>query len=365
MSNKKGVILYIDDEQSNLIAFTAAFRRYYTVHTASSAREGMEILKKEPIQLIITDQRMPEMTGVQFLEAIINEYPNPIRMILTGFSDVSAIIRAINSGRILRYITKPWTEGELKQIIDQGLKLYEVEEKNRALLVDLQREIAKQQVILNLFQKYVPEHVVREALALEDESHYTETRIISVLFSDIRNFSGLAEVLPPEDLVKLLNDYFTLMSECIKKNKGYVNKFLGDGILAIFGAPVSYIDNPANAVLCGLEMLEVLKEFNARYASQINRELKIGIGISTGEVVVGNIGSKDRIEYTAIGDTVNVAFRIESLTHDKDNTLLISKSTYEPSKHLIEAEDFGLHSVKGREQKVYCYHVLGKRIDKE
>jgi response regulator RpfG family c-di-GMP phosphodiesterase len=110
LDTKKYNILYVDDEQHNLNSFKAAFRRHYNVYTALGAKEGIEVLNTNPIHLIITDQRMPEMTGVEFLEKAIGLYPETIRMILTGFSDVEDIIRAINTGRIYRYITKPWQE---------------------------------------------------------------------------------------------------------------------------------------------------------------------------------------------------------------------------------------------------------------
>ncbi|MCE2984100.1 MAG: response regulator [Parachlamydia sp.] len=359
MKPSKPVILYVDDEPSNLVSFTAAFRRHYTIYTAKSAKEGIEILRREPVHLIITDQRMPEMTGVQFLEAIIPEYPDSMRMILTGFSDVEAIIKAINSGRVLRYITKPWEEAELKQILDGALIVYDLERRNRELLANLQEEIAKQQSILNIFKKYVPEDVVKETLAAGDDNlTYSEGRIVSISFCDIRRFSALAERLTPAEIVKLLNNFFTAMSLCIKKNKGFVNKFLGDGILSIFGAPISSLDNQANAVMCGLEMLQIIKDFNNSPLA-LDTNISIGIGIHTGDVVVGNIGSSERIEYTAVGDAVNVACRIEELTHDEENCLLISETTYEATKDLIDAEDLGLQTIRGREEKVKVYKVIG------
>jgi serine phosphatase RsbU (regulator of sigma subunit) len=130
-------ILYVDDEEDNLTVFNSAFRRDYEVHLAKSGYEGLEILKKHPIQLIITDQRMPEMTGIQFLEKIIPDYPDCIRMILTGFSDIEAIIQAINTGRVYRYITKPWSKEELKINIDKALETFHLREQNRKLIEDL------------------------------------------------------------------------------------------------------------------------------------------------------------------------------------------------------------------------------------
>jgi signal transduction histidine kinase/AraC-like DNA-binding protein len=130
-------ILYVDDEEDNLTVFNSTFRRDYEVHLASSGEEGIEIMKKHKIHLVITDQRMPGMTGIQFLEKIIPDYPDCIRMILTGFSDIEAIIQAINTGRVYRYITKPWNKQELKINIDKGLETYNLREQNRKLIDDL------------------------------------------------------------------------------------------------------------------------------------------------------------------------------------------------------------------------------------
>ncbi|MBI5010878.1 MAG: SpoIIE family protein phosphatase [Bacteroidia bacterium] len=139
MSDKKSLppILYVDDEEDNLVVFKSTFRRDYEIHLAKSGMEGLEIMKKHPIQVIITDQRMPEMTGIQFLQKVIPDYPDCIRMILTGFSDIEAIIQAINTGRVYRYITKPWSREELKINIDKGLETYHLREQNRKLIDNL------------------------------------------------------------------------------------------------------------------------------------------------------------------------------------------------------------------------------------
>jgi len=137
LSNSKAYnILYVDDEIHNLNSFKAAFRRFYNVYTALSAKDGIEIMRETPIHLIITDQRMPEMTGVEFLEKAIGIQPESIRMILTGYSDVEDIIRAINTGRIYRYITKPWSEQELKLTIDLALESLDLKIRNTQLQED-------------------------------------------------------------------------------------------------------------------------------------------------------------------------------------------------------------------------------------
>lgn len=131
-------ILYIDDEQDNLTVFYSAFRRNFKVYLANSGPEGLEVMKKQTIHLVIADQRMPEMTGIEFLEKIKLEYPDCIRMVLTGFTDVEAIIEAINKGRVYRYITKPWSKDDLKMIIDHALETYELKQQNRKLFSDLE-----------------------------------------------------------------------------------------------------------------------------------------------------------------------------------------------------------------------------------
>ena len=132
-------VLYIDDEISNLISFNAIFREYYKIFTASSATEGQIILEKhnKEIQIIITDQRMPGMTGVEFLASIIDKFPEPIRILLTGYSDIQAVIDAVNKGQIYHYLSKPWNEENLKMVIDKAFELFALRDENKKLTKDL------------------------------------------------------------------------------------------------------------------------------------------------------------------------------------------------------------------------------------
>lgn len=136
-------ILYVDDEANNLIAFRAVFRTKYTVFTALSGLEGLEILSENEIHIIITDQRMPNMTGVEFLEEVITKYPTPIRILLTGYTDMSAIIDAINKGSIFQYLNKPWDEEELEEVIEKAYDVYlkkiEIMEENKELAITNQQ----------------------------------------------------------------------------------------------------------------------------------------------------------------------------------------------------------------------------------
>jgi response regulator RpfG family c-di-GMP phosphodiesterase len=135
--DEKIKILYVDDEVNNLNAFKASFRKLYDIHTATSAQEGKKILAEQHIEIIITDQRMPEITGVEFLESIINEYPDPMRILLTGYTDIQALVDAVNKGQIYRYMTKPWNEEELKMFVRQAYEVHELRRENKVLTESL------------------------------------------------------------------------------------------------------------------------------------------------------------------------------------------------------------------------------------
>ena len=186
-------ILYIDDEQDNLTVFYSAFRRNFNVYIANSALEGLEIMKKYTIHLVIADQRMPEMTGIEFLEKIKEKYPDCIRMVLTGFTDVEAIIQAINKGRVYRYITKPWSKDELKLTIDHALETYNLKKENKKLFSDL--EEANQTLEKKVIERTVKIESQRKELT--DSIQYA-SRIQSALLPQ------------KEELDKHLPSYFIL-----------------------------------------------------------------------------------------------------------------------------------------------------------
>ncbi len=151
LSSKKINVLYVDDEEHNLTSFKASFRRIFKVFTAISASEAREILKEQKVEIIITDQRMPNETGVEFLQSIIEEYPDPIRMLLTGYSDIEAVIDSINKGQVYKYITKPWNDHELQVNIENAHEVFRLREENKDLMERLKK--ANEQLEFYLRQK--------------------------------------------------------------------------------------------------------------------------------------------------------------------------------------------------------------------
>jgi len=355
-------ILYVDDEEQNLISFKATLRREYTIFTALSGEEGLDIVRNNEIHLIITDQRMPGMTGVQFLEKVVPEYPDTIRMILTGFSDIEVVIEAINSGRVFRYITKPWDEKELKLIIENAKRFWDLQMYNKELLRNLQLKVEEQEKTLRIFRKYVPAPIIQKAMDTTEGSIFDgESRNVAVLFCDIRGFTPMSEDLLPKEVVSFLNDYYSIMTSVVNRHNGNVTQFVGDEIFATFGAPVAYTTNEENAVFAALEMMKHLNLLNDKYSDKFKREIQMGIGINSGEVVVGNLGSDAKIEFAVTGDTVNTGKRIETLTKDHPNSVLISHSIYEKTKDLLCVTPWEPLFVKGKRAKIRVYEVIDRK----
>lgn len=182
---------------------------------------------------------------------------------------------------------------------------------------------------------------------------------ITILFSDIRGFTALSERLTPEEISTVLNEYFNVMEPIIKKNKGILDKFMGDGIMALFGAPVERNDHAYLATKAALEMVEALKDLNTLWQERNIMPFDVGIGINTGSTFVGQVGSIERMEYTAIGDAVNIASRIEELTKTHQTAILMSESTYQSIKNAVDVRFIENALLKGKSESVNIYEVTG------
>lgn len=211
------------------------------------------------------------------------------------------------------------------------------------------------------FGRYVNPHVVKEWVAREGSEHVgekAESREITVLFSDIRGFTSLSETRTPEQIVDLLNRYFTLQVEVIFRYNGTIDKFIGDCIMAFWGAPLDNKQHALDAVKAAIEMSEVLEKFKLELGDQ-SADFDVGIGLHSGLAVVGSIGSSERKEFTAIGDTVNLASRIEGLTKGVSR-ILVSKETMLQCGDTLDFEAFGSYKVKGREQEVELFAPISR-----
>lgn len=212
--------------------------------------------------------------------------------------------------------------------------------------------------------RYVSEDVLHDVIyAGKSGDLFSNRKKVTVLFADVRGFTSLSEQLSPEETVTLLNDYFEKMIEAVFKNNGHLNKFMGDGLMALFGALRDDDYQEEHAIKAALDMRKVLCELQKKWSSSQDKsrhgliELRIGIGINTGTAIVGNIGSKQRMEFTAIGDSVNLASRLEHATREHDVDILVSEYTFVAARSQFPFRPCGEISVKGKTQTVRTYTI--------
>lgn len=233
--------------------------------------------------------------------------------------------------------------------------------ESEAQLRELNRQVAKAHDLLaDNFGRYVDPRVVTQIMeSAEPVRLGGERTFITVLMSDIRGFTDMSERMEAEELVEFLNRYFSAMAEIVFEQDGTLDKFMGDAVIALFGAPVRHADDPRRAIKAALAMMEKVRQLNHMAAASGGCQIEIGVGISTGDMVVGNIGSPRRHDYTVIGRDINIAKRLESLTKELASDILISESTYQLVKGRINAIDHGLQSIRGIEERIHVYGVTG------
>jgi adenylate cyclase len=215
----------------------------------------------------------------------------------------------------------------------------------------------EKEMIKRAFRGYVAREVADEIL--KDPEHLVlkgERRDVTVLFCDMRGFTTLAERLAPEEVVRLLNQFYTLMIDTTFKHGGNPDKFLGDGVMAIFGAPIAHPDHAGQAIRAALDMRAGMAELSRRRVADGQSPVEVGIGLSAGEAVAGTVGTEDRMEYTVVGDSVNLAARLEA--EAKAGQILVNSWTYEKVRGVVQARSLGILSVKGKTDPVEVFEVL-------
>jgi adenylate cyclase len=214
--------------------------------------------------------------------------------------------------------------------------------------------------IKGAFQHYVPMQVVEQIMKdIDNLSLGGEKRELTVLFSDIRGFASIAETLAPEELVKLLNVYLTQMTDKVFKHNGLLDKYIGDAIMAVYGAPIHHPDHAKLACRTALEMMQAMQSLRDEWKKSGFADMDIGIGINTGSMVVGNMGSKGRFDYTVIGDAVNLGSRIESLNKTYGTHILMSEFTYRQVRdEFPHIREIDITQVKGRQEIVRIYELM-------
>ncbi|MBS0616060.1 MAG: HAMP domain-containing protein [Verrucomicrobia bacterium] len=288
---------------------------------------------------------------------LLFEIPGLLASFLIAFISASILSRQASSA--LSKITATVKEIE-KGNLNKQLDLQTNDEFSDVAqaINDMEKGLRERERLKTSFARYVSkqvfEKIMRSPAATKLEG---ERKKITVLFADIRHFTHLAEQLSPEQVVALLNEYFEQMLEAIFSHGGTLDKFIGDGLMAEFGAPLDDPLQEKNAVLTAIAMQKSVKKLSEKWLKEGKPSLEIGIGIHTGAAVVGNIGSEQRMEYTAIGDTVNIASRLQAATKDIHTQILISESTYSALKGEFPGEKVGPLALTGRAGEVIAYSL--------
>ncbi|MBB3181692.1 adenylate/guanylate cyclase domain-containing response regulator [Variovorax sp. Sphag1AA] len=336
-------LLVTDDNKVNRLLMTRSLElQGHTVECAENGRVALEFLRRDSFDLMLLDMEMPEMNGFQVLEQLsddpkLRDLPVIVTSSLEG---VSNIARCIELGAE-DYLHKPVNPVLLKARIDSSL------EKKR--LRDQQKEMVRR-----FATSEVAQDLQQSGFALGGRRVHA-----TVMFCDIRGFTALVESQPPEETIELLNTYYTLMFDAINGHGGVVNQMIGDGLMAIFGAPLPLEDHSAAAVYAALDMMEMIELLNVERVAAKKTPLRIGVGIATGEMVAGYTGTHQRATYTCIGDTVNLAARLEEHTKVAKRGILIDPATCAEIEGRVEVEALGPAQFRGKSAPVEVHAVAG------
>jgi class 3 adenylate cyclase len=306
-----GRILVVDDNRVNRLLLARSLElQGHEVTPAENGRVAIDLLRERTFDLVLLDIEMPELDGFAVLEQLkadpaLQDVPVVVTSAVEGLDNV---VRCIELGAE-DYLSKPVNAVLLRARVGASL------EKKR--LRDEQRELVRR-----FATSAVAEDLEQSGFALGG------SRVeASVMFSDIRGFTQLVEAMPPEDTIELLNEYYALMFEAISTNGGVVNQMVGDGLMAIFGAPLPRPEPARDAARAALEMTEMVALFNDEQELRGAPRIAIGVGIATGEVVAGYTGTHQRATYTCVGETVNLAARLEAHTKVAGHAILADAAT--------------------------------------
>ena len=349
--------MVVDDSVSNcdLLARRLSARGYEVV-AAQRGQEALEQVQERAPDLMILDIVMPEMSGFAVLRELRSRYTRaelPVIM-ATARGESRDIIEALELGAN-DYVTKPIDIQVLLARVQSQLALKFAHDHNRQLLKQLE---ARNEFIRAAFGRYLADEVVEQVLdspsgmALGGDLHE-----LTILFADLRGFTPIAERLSPTEVVRLVNNFFGVMADVIDQYGGTVNEYYGDGILAFFGAPVPLENHGRTGIACSLAMQQGMDTVNRINAEHGLPKLKMGIGLNSGDVVVGNIGSERRVKYGIVGNAVNVAARIQGGC--EGGRVLASESTVQCAGDGLQVNEvFGVRA-KGFKQAVTVYDIGG------
>jgi len=318
-------LLVVDDNEMNRDMLSRRLGAHgFSVETATDGPGALESLSRRGCDLVLLDVMMPVMSGLEVLKRVRERWPaSDLPVVMATARDASEdVVEALRLGAN-DYVTKPIDFGVVLARVETQLELRRQKQEIRRLADHLE---VRNRFIRSLFGRYLSDEVVAGLLASPEGPRLGgETRRLTLLMSDLRGFTQLTEELPPAVVLRLLNSYLGAMTEVVLAHQGTIDEFVGDAILALFGAPLPRQDDARRAVACAVAMQVAMSELNRRNEAEGLPRLEMGVAVHTGDVVVGNIGSERRTKYGVVGSAVNHAGRIESFT--VGGQVLLSEAT--------------------------------------
>jgi adenylate cyclase len=358
MNARPASVLVVDDDATNRTLLRRSLQQQgHVVTVAVDGRVGLELARSMPFDVVLLDVLMPEMDGFELLERLQADEALcqlPVIMI-SALDDMASVVRCLEMGAE-DYLPKPFDPVLLRARINGCLSKKRLRDLERAYLEE------RHQRVRALFARFVPEAVVDDVLVRADEDLRLggERCTATVMFCDLRGFTAFSEYRPPELVIDVLNRYLSAMSDVILLHGGTLIGFLGDGIVAVFGAPIEQPDHADRAVAAARQMTcNALDTFNGWLReAEIGDGFRMGVGLNSGDVMAGNVGSERRLEYTVIGDVVNTASRLEAITKHMPHMVLMADST----RMMLTSEVRGLVEtpaleVPGRRARVRCWSL--------
>ncbi len=350
-------ILAVDDDALNRgVIERIVTRKGHKVTLATDGKDALHKIRRDTFDLVLLDVMMPGIDGVDVLREIRNHYSMtdlPVIMV-SALSDSEKVVELLDLGAN-DYVTKPIDAKVLQARMETQLSVVSANKKVFALSEDAKR---RNKLLLNLFGRYVTEDVVRNLVSSPQGSKIgSELEEVTLLFANIRGFSSVTEHLSPEQVLTVLNNYYDVMIDVVNKFKGTIDKLMGDEMLVTFGVPKKRNGDAERALACALSMQLAMREVNERNQAQSLPELQLGIGVNTGKVMVGNVGSDKHASFSVVGKEVNLTAAIEAQA--KGGEILISKATFMGSGFQVWTDSKRELQSKGFSHSVMVYRLTG------
>lgn len=334
-------VLIADDNRMNRLLLARSLeQKGHDITFAENGKQALDLLRAGSFDLVLLDVEMPEMNGYQVLEQVHGDMRlRDIPIIVTSALDeIDSVVKCIELGAE-DYLNKPVNPVLLQARVNASL------EKKR--LRDQQRDV---------MSKFMTAEVAEDVQA---GGFVLGGKLVeaTVMFCDIRSFTTITEAQTPAETIELLNDYYTLMMDAIGSEGGIVNQIIGDGLMSVFGAPIPQPDHAMRAVRAAQQMMELIEQFNKEQIARKRFPLRIGIGIASGEMIAGYTGTIRRATYTCVGDTVNLAARLESLTKTFGEPILVDEQAREALDETVPVIEKGETEIRGKTRPVRVFTI--------